>query len=336
MPELKFESLHNHTLISDGYLSHLDLLAAAERQGVGIVGLTDHDCLPNAEIMDQLRAYAGPVQWTVGIELSTGLPKEHPEWMRHSVHILGLFIDPANEPILEFCEQIHQGRVKRMSRVVAHLQSLGMDITEAECQAAAGTSVPGQPHIVKAMLAKPQNVQLLATFKAEMAEATQTNPKLKKSYNYMLEGGARQEPYALVMGSKSFKPLPKADFEFISDLDSGVKLIRDAGGIAIFAHPYHYWEDFSPAMLEQLVKDGRIDGLELINENNISPHMKADLDILQGIVDRTGVAYMVNSDAHDEKDLEAFVTSPIGEASVGQTQRLLERFNPNLSWSRLK
>jgi predicted metal-dependent phosphoesterase TrpH len=71
-----YESLHNHTVLSDGAQTHLEMLATAEQAGFGVVAFTDHDVLPDAGVLADLRAYDGLVDWTVGVELSAGLPTE--------------------------------------------------------------------------------------------------------------------------------------------------------------------------------------------------------------------------------------------------------------------
>ena len=336
MAELRYESLHNHTIISDGKLTHLELLAAAERQGIGVLGFTDHDCVPTPEIMKQLRAYQGPVKWTVGIELSVGLPKELPDWDKHSLHLLGLFVNPNDAAIAEFGETIIQGRFERMQRVVKHLQSLGFDITEADCLAAAGQSQLGNPHMVSAALAKPINVALMAQFKDEMKLAAEHDATIRVNYDKMITSGSRQEPYALFMGSRSFKPLPKSPMLDSRDLDAGVKMIRDAGGTAIFAHPYYYEDYFSYDDLDKWLADKRLDGIEAEVENRFDEGDSSELFAkLRQMVTRNQVIGISSCDAHDEADLEAFAKSDVGERSVGQTAAMLERLKPNLEFSKL-
>ena len=337
---MNYESLHNHTNISDGELSHLDLLAAAQRQGVGVVGLTDHDTLPGAETLEELQAYAGPVKWTVGIELSAGFPKEQADWKQHSLHLLAPFIDPTNSALIEFCAEITKGRLDRAERVVAHLSALGFAITLADCLAAAGPGQLGQlgqPHIVSALLREPANVALMARIKAEMKRAAEDDEDTKVAYDSMLKSGARQEPYTLFMGSKSFRPLAKKDFAFIVDLDAAVSLIRQAGGVALIAHPYVYFEDLLPAVIEKLVADGRIDGLETDCINTFGPadRWAHEISTTRAIAERTGCLALASCDAHDEADLAAFAASTVGRASIGQTARLIQRTHPDLAWSNL-
>ena len=172
---------------------------------------------------------------------------------------------------------------------------------------------------------------------AEKPLLTTARGALVKAYEAMLESGHRQEPYTLFMGSKSFRPLEKKDFAFIVDLDAAVALIRQAGGVALIAHPFVYFEDLLPASIEKLVADGRVDGLETDCINTFGqPDQWVDrLEELARMAERTRCLALASCDAHDEADLAAFAASAVGRTSVGQTQRFVDSTRPDLAWSNL-
>ena len=58
-----YESLHNHTVASDGSQTYLEVLQVAEELGFGTVAFTDHDTLPDDDALRQLAFYDGPVKW---------------------------------------------------------------------------------------------------------------------------------------------------------------------------------------------------------------------------------------------------------------------------------
>ncbi len=60
---MDYESLHNHTKISDGLQNHLDVLKTAEKFGYGVIAFTDHDAVPNSAIIKQLKTHKGSVKW---------------------------------------------------------------------------------------------------------------------------------------------------------------------------------------------------------------------------------------------------------------------------------
>lgn len=337
MKDLRYESLHNHTVISDGVLTHLEILEHSEKHSIGTVHFTDHDVLPNAEIMQQLRDYSGPVRWSMGIELSFGLPAEIPEWDKHSIHVNGLFIDPTNQALIDFCAGITLGRLDRMKRVVAHMQGLGFDISQDDCLAEAGESQLGQPHMVKALLRKPQNLTRMAELKSEMRQASEHDASIRAEYDKMEQAGARQEPYVLFMGSSSFFPLPKHKNTHSVGFDEGVKLIRDAGGVAIAAHPWVYRDRLTYPVLEQILADGRLDGIETENVNTFGSVGWDDaFPEMRRMTTATHTFSVVCCDTHDEADIAAFASSHLAEESVGQTAALIQKFHPNLSWGTIR
>jgi len=60
-------------------------------------------------------------------------------------------------------------------------------------------------------------------------------------------------------------PNVDVDYLYFSDMDTSVKLIRDAGGVAILAHFGTIKNKIDIDMLEKFLKEGRIDGVEVIS-----------------------------------------------------------------------
>src|SRR5438309_164072 len=104
MPNL-LESLHSHTTNSDGKLSYLEVLKLASENNIGSLAFTDHDSLPTIETLNLLRKENTEVKWSIGIEVSSGLPLELGRKTCSSFHILGLFIDPTNKELIDHCEK---------------------------------------------------------------------------------------------------------------------------------------------------------------------------------------------------------------------------------------
>ncbi len=336
MPELKYESLHNHTKDSDGDLTHLELLRAAEQTGIGIMAFTDHDVVPDAATIKQLRVYRGPVKWLMGIEISSDLPKEMFETHGNSpLHILGLFVDPTNQALIEHAEKLKTSRVERMYRFIDHLTSLGFKITEVDIRQAAGHSLIGSPHMVKALQNYPENQTLIEKLLGEMKLAAERDPILKRKYDLTIAEGPKDYPYTLFMKSSSFKPVPKGQFGWaLLDLDASVKLIHDAGGIAILAHWFFEMEKLPQEYLERLLSEKRLDGVETEIINLITQRsVEVESKLLKGMAERYDRLQIVCSDAHDAADLKHFASQPIAERSIGQTKRLIASAKPSLEWS---
>ena len=335
-PDLKFESLHSHTTLSDGVMKHGEVLAAAEALGVGVIGFADHDALPDQEALAAVRAYAGPVQWTLGVELSSYVPASVGGPERGAVHILGLFVDIQNRALVEFCAAAEASRLDRMKAYVKHLQSLGFVISEADVLAVAPSKNIASPHMVKALALHTDNKVVMARIEREFREAAAHDDVLATKLAQTLADGPNQWPYTLFMGSRSFRPAPVVKSSALLPYEDSVKLIREAGGLAVAAHWYLEPDKMTEADLEAVIKDGGLDGIEIEVENVIN-----DRDLTDGamasrkLVDRYGLVPTWGSDSHTRADLEAFVKSHVAQDSIDQTARLLERHDVSQRWSHL-
>lgn len=332
---LRYESLHNHTSDSDGQLAVIELLNAAEKHGIGIMAITDHDIVPTAATLAQLRAYTGPVKWLVGVELSCRLPKELGDGKESYVHVLGYFIDLQNEVLAQRLSELEEGRRQRVAVMVKHLQAIGLMVSEEDCLAQATGRAIGSPHVVKAVMAHPENLAVIKRLRRELEADAQHNEALALLVQQLETDGPNQEPYALFMKEHSYKPMPSAN-NSVPSLDEGVALIRQAGGVALLAH-WHFAKEHLPlADLEKLLADGRLDGVETFVENVIVDRdLGPETAELEGLVSRQHCLAAFGSDAHDECDLVAFAAHPKAQESVGQTQRLVERVKPDLTYSNL-
>ncbi|HSX48217.1 MAG TPA: hypothetical protein VLF41_01795 [Candidatus Nanoarchaeia archaeon] len=336
---LQFESLHNHTKDSDGHESHLELLDSAEKYDIGVVAFTDHDQLPDAETLKQLRTYQGPVRWLVGIELSSDLPKEitEQEGAHAALHVLGLFIDPTNQAILDRCQELAASRIRRMKHFVVHLTGLGFKLTEADCLEFSGNDFVGSPHIVKAIEKYPENHKLMQKMMDDMKAAGEKDENLKFLYDRMIKEGPRGYPYVLFMKKSSFISMPPADFGgALLDLDANVELIRQAGGVAVLAHWWFDQNKLPTSKLEELLSSGRLDGIETDVVNMITERdVEAESLFLRQLAGRHERLQTIGSDAHDAADLAHFAKSDAAKRSIGQTERLIQAAKPNLRYTSL-
>jgi hypothetical protein len=148
--------LHSHTDESDGTCSPAQLVAEAQRAGVTILGITDHDTFKGYDDALAAAAEAG-LQLICGIELSTKL-------QGHSAHLLGYFLDARN--LGEFRAWIagqQAERRDRNARLAIRLQELGFDVTLAEAEAR-GRGMTGRPHFAQIMVEKGYVANLRQAF----------------------------------------------------------------------------------------------------------------------------------------------------------------------------
>jgi hypothetical protein len=121
----------------------------------------------------------------------------------HSVHLLGYLFDPAHRELAAELSKIRESRVHRARAMVVRLAELGAPVTWEQVCALAGDGVVGRPHIARAMV------------EAGVIES----PEQAFGPDWIGAGGrAHVTRYAL-------------------DPARAVSLIRDAGGVAVLAHP---------------------------------------------------------------------------------------------------
>jgi len=118
------------------------------------------------------------------------------------VHILGYFIDPKNVTLNQRLQEIHTARYHRAVQMVSRLQESGIKITFEQVQALAKGELIARPHIARVLV----NSNYAATIKEAFVE-------------YIGRGRPGYVP--------RYKFLP----------DEAIELIKNAGGIAVLAHP---------------------------------------------------------------------------------------------------
>ncbi len=207
MPELDTRriDLHAHTTASDGDQSPTQLIELAKAAGLAAIAVTDHDTTNGvAEALEAGKRLG--VEVIPGIELSAEIENTSRE--RGQCHILGLGIDPRNPKLLNRLRDIQHKRVNRNALMVEKLNSLdelksrNIHITLAEVEAEAGGDIIARPHFAKVLIAKGLVGSVQEAFNEYLAENAKGNvPKEKVT------------------------------------AEEAIRLIHDAGGVAILAHP---------------------------------------------------------------------------------------------------
>lgn len=189
--------LHTHTNFSDGSFSPAALVELAHKKGLNILAITDHDTTDGlAEAMEAAQAL--PLELIPGIELST-------EFQGRETHMLGYFIDPADQQFQARLERLRATRLDRIRHILERLHSLNVEISLTEVEQVAGSGTIGRPHIAQVLIEKGYV------------------KGMKEAFERFL--GIRGAAYVR-------RVVPEAA-EIIT-------WISDAGGVPILAHPY--WE----------------------------------------------------------------------------------------------
>ena len=137
--------LHLHTTASDGSLDPAELVRAAERAGLHVIAVADHDT--TAGVPAAIDAAGDAVRVIPALEVSTSD-------MGSEIHILGYFVDPTHAALLEYARSAALRREERVRAMLRRLSALGMELTmdDVLAEATRGTLMLGRPHIARALV----------------------------------------------------------------------------------------------------------------------------------------------------------------------------------------
>jgi hypothetical protein len=190
--------LHCHSTVSDGLLTPTDLVARAAERGVKFLALTDHD---NVDGLGEAATAAS----NCGIELINGV-EISVSWRTHTLHVVGLRIDPKYPALAEGLHQIRSGRRRRAELMAESLARSGIGgVLEGAYRYAANPEIIGRTHF--------------ARFLVEAGHCKDVGSVFKR---YLVKGKPGYVPHQW------------------ANLQDAIDWIRGAGGIAVLAHPGRY------------------------------------------------------------------------------------------------
>jgi predicted metal-dependent phosphoesterase TrpH len=140
-----FADLHLHTSFSDGTYSPEELVAHAQRFGLGAIALTDHDSVEGCE-RTSLACAAARIEFIPGTELTT-------EQEGNEFHLLGYCVDTASPRLLVEIARFQEVRQNRIREMVARLNRLKVPLPVENVFALANCRSPGRPHVARALVA---------------------------------------------------------------------------------------------------------------------------------------------------------------------------------------
>lgn len=231
--------LHMHSTFSDGVCTPSELVDKAVVAELGVISLTDHDCLdglPEAIEAGQAKG----VKVVPGVELSC-------EFRDRDLHVLGYGVDPKHKGFQGALEKFRETRHKRGLKIVEKLNALGINIEPAEVLAKAGKGALGRPHIAAVLVDKGFVSKTNEAFDKYIAEG---GPAYVAKYK-MSAGEAIS--YIHDAGGLAFVAHPGV---FLENIDEVYDLIAEGfDGVEVY-HPTH-----SGTMAEKLKKIATEKGL---------------------------------------------------------------------------
>ena len=145
-PPANSVDLHTHSIHSDGVLAPAALVREAERRGVRVLGLTDHDTLDGLAEAEAEAEGLG-LEIVPGVELSTGGRDG-----RGEVHLLGYFVDREAPDLRAGLTAYAEARLVRMERILERLSIIGIRVDPDHVRRLAGPGTVGRPHVARALV----------------------------------------------------------------------------------------------------------------------------------------------------------------------------------------
>ncbi len=190
-----------------------------------------------------------------GVEISAAVEEGH-----GTLHILGYGADPEHPLMKENLDRVLDGRAWRNEQILARLNELGLELDWSEVQACAGEDVVGRPHIAQALIGRD--------YVSSVAEAFD---------RYLAKGcPAYVDRYRLYP-------------------EEGISMIREAGGVAVIAHPFTWETD--EARLEAGLRELKAQGLAGV-EAMYSEYKAEQTITLLRLAKRLGLLTTGGSDYH--------------------------------------
>ena len=229
----QFVDLHTHSSASDGSLSPAELIDFAERKHLAAIALTDHDTIDGlAQARKAAEKYPN-LRFVAGIEVSAIPPSG-------TLHILGLSIDENAPSLVELAGLLSKGRERRNPKIIENCRRLGLEIEMDDVLAEADRcgspkKIISRVHIARALERKGYVCNTQEAFD-----------------KYLARGGPAYADRERMNPRQTFGA------------------IRQAGGIAVLAHPSFLKCD-NTAQLERIVRefmDYGMEGIEVFHSNH--------------------------------------------------------------------
>ena len=222
--------LHIHSNYSDGKFSPKEIIDMAKQNNVKYISITDHDNID--AYTDELFDYANKNNVTLipGVEISTKTDK-------CGIHVLGYNYDLNNEELKDQLCKLRNARHDYLRKVSNKLSNLGFIVNTNELDKIDSVT---KGHIANDVVNNKNNKEQLIKFFGHL-------PNKGEFIETIMNEGC-----PAYVKKESITPKEAA------------KLIKNAGGKAVLAHPvaYTYEDNLTTEDIEKIVKDMNPDGLE--------------------------------------------------------------------------
>lgn len=180
-----------------------------------------------------------------------------------TMHLCGYFFDIENQQLNDALRYVQEARFNRNPQIIEKLNEAGIDITMSEVEDAAGGKQIGRPHMAKVMLAKNYVKDIKEAFNKYLAKEARCYVDKKRL-----------------------------------TLEKAVDIIKNAGGVAVLAHPgempFETKEEYETLL--SYIKERGVFGLESYS----SHHNEEENLMFKQLAERAGLFSTGGSDFHGE------------------------------------
>jgi predicted metal-dependent phosphoesterase TrpH len=247
--------LQSHSLYSDGELPVAGVLEHAARAGVELLALTDHDTVEGVP-----EALAAAREHNIAVLPATEISAVDGAY--EDLHLLGYGLRHDDAVLRDRLAGARADRELRAQRMAQRLNELGFEVDQAPLQARLAQGKPlGRPHLSAAVLSHPANATRLAE------EGHHDVSSFLPAY--------------LISGAPAYVGRTQPT------VAEAIQWIHDAGGTAVWAHPF--WDLDDPAEALAAIDRFRafgLDGVECFYVTHDAPQTQlladrcAQLDLL--------------------------------------------------------
>jgi predicted metal-dependent phosphoesterase TrpH len=284
--------LHIHSTFSDGSVAPEDIVVQCKRLGISAIALTDHDNMAGVPaFIDACREQG--ITGISGVEISAALDEEFAD---STLHILGYGLDPQNTQVKELLGRVLDGRAWRNEQIMEKLSDIGVGLEWDAVEACAGEDVIGRPHIAQAMIDREYVSSVQEAFDRYLAKGA---PAYVDRYRLYPE--------------------------------EAIKMIKDAGGLTFFAHPFT-WIDDETRLEQELIKfkEMGLAGIEVYH----SDHDSEQIIALLRLAKKLDLMVVGGSDFHGGSKPLIKLGSGRGNLDIGDiyAEDLVAAFAPDNPW----
>lgn len=263
--------IHSHTTYSDGSFSVEELLKEAQKVGLKLLSITDHDTIEahfELQTLNSRNKFDGEI--ISGIEITTTYKEEIIEILGYGfdLEIMQQFL---NNNVLSFEEK----QLKEYELIKKQYKKIGVIFNENNIQF------------------NPKKESCRPAFIMEIK-------KYPENYKFFLNvdsmhtaiGFTRNEVY----NPKS--PLYVNESSFFPNLERAIEMIHKSGGLAFLAHPFAYSPNIANELLN-IIENYQLDGLECF----YTTFTKDQTNYLVKVCEEKGMYMSGGSDFHGTRKI---------------------------------